>query len=419
MKWNVTDFPRKCQIPLLFASALLPVALLLGVRDMPETPFLGCAWFAFYVVWALLCLILPGKIRIPAGVLGCAAMIAAGVKWLPLSQSLFTIVIPLLTVVLTAITLPVGGWDREEEIHPLLGGIGLAVHVAAQLFLIVADRKGELTYKPIEPALTACFILFALLALLTLSRNSMRTAAAMGKSAPKSMKQRNTVLAVVLLIVTVVISVLPAVAEAIKRFASTVMIFVMRIVGWLMALLAPETTSTGGSPTGDSGFGGLPMDDTAPSLLSQIIEKVVMVISLIAVGVLLCIALYILGKKLWKLLKILWKRFSEYAATTSEDYEDEISDTRDDDDRKSTLRRIFERRVNPLKGIDERKLAPAARIRFYYLRTWLKHPDWDAGRTARENLPESAANLYERARYSRHEVSEADAEAFARHTDSL
>ena len=122
----------------------------------------------------------------------------------------------------------------------------------------------------------------------------------------------------------------------------------------------------------------------------------------------------------WRNLKILYKRMmarlNEYMASSSEDYVDEISDTRDDADRERLAHRRRRRQLK--KHVDESTLNPQQRIRYRYLLYWLKHPEWTPERTARENLNGDAAQLYERARYSSHEVTERDAEAFVQTLES-
>ena len=47
-----------------------------------------------------------------------------------------------------------------------------------------------------------------------------------------------------------------------------------------------------------------------------------------------------------------------------------------------------------------------------------KHPYWGDQSTARENLPKDAAQIYEKARYSEHTLSQQDAEQFAQKTEN-
>ena len=64
-------------------------------------------------------------------------------------------------------------------------------------------------------------------------------------------------------------------------------------------------------------------------------------------------------------------------------------------------------------------MSPGERIRDRYLRLLRKHPDWTAHTTARENIPEELATLYERARYSAHNPTEGEAEQFRSGTKGL
>jgi len=152
-------------------------------------------------------------------------------------------------------------------------------------------------------------------------------------------------------------------------------------------------------------------EGSGPSPLMQLLEKIAYAVTLVIAAVLLYWALRVLYKKLKILLKYLWGRLNEYAASASEDYEDEVTDTREDGERERV--NLLDRLKKRMAFVDEKKLTPVQRIRYRYLRLMYKHEDWHPGHTARETLPEDAAKLYERARYSEHPVTEADAEKFA------
>ena len=151
-----------------------------------------------------------------------------------------------------------------------------------------------------------------------------------------------------------------------------------------------------------------------PGLFAKIAEKIAIVLAVVVGLVVLFFALRILVRKLRILFGLLMARLSKFAAGAAEDYIDEISDTREDGERTRLGFRRRKKAVDPLKGIEESALVPGARIRFHYLKLMLRHPDWGPGSTARENLAPDAAGLYEKARYSNHEVTPADAEAFSR-----
>ena len=58
-------------------------------------------------------------------------------------------------------------------------------------------------------------------------------------------------------------------------------------------------------------------------------------------------------------------------------------------------------------------MPPKERIRYRYKRLSLRHEEWFAGSTARENLPVELAEVYERARYSDDALTAEEAAQFA------
>jgi hypothetical protein len=69
--------------------------------------------------------------------------------------------------------------------------------------------------------------------------------------------------------------------------------------------------------------------------------------------------------------------------------------------------------------VRESQLPPRERIRARYRKLLKKNPRWRSGRTARENLPEELASVYERARYSQHPITEEEAEQFRQNAKKL
>jgi len=69
------------------------------------------------------------------------------------------------------------------------------------------------------------------------------------------------------------------------------------------------------------------------------------------------------------------------------------------------------RRRNARRNLKE--LSPREQIRTRYGLLRGKHPEWASSDTARETLSEASAKIYEKARYSSHEITSEDSEAFA------
>jgi hypothetical protein len=121
------------------------------------------------------------------------------------------------------------------------------------------------------------------------------------------------------------------------------------------------------------------------------------------------VVLYFALRRLLEMLKDGWRLLGKWLETASstqhDDYIDEISDTRDD----ATVA-VRKKRRDPI--LPPRNMTPNQKIRYRYKRLLIKHPEWKQYYTARENLPEEAAKLYERARYSTHPITGEEAEQF-------
>ncbi|MGN0971576.1 MAG: hypothetical protein ACI4OY_06440, partial [Aristaeellaceae bacterium] len=305
----------------------------------------------------------------------------------------------------------------EKEPPPFWYVAGLLLHLAAQLMVNIARRTGDnAVFIAAAPMLMVGFILFAALSMLSINRSSMDQAAMGRQKIPASMRRLNTLLTTGLLAAGLLISAIPAIKRWVEQAWDVLMVMLLRFLGWLAQLL-PRSAPTGegaSEPMDMSGLGDAPAE---PGLLAVILEKVAFVIAAIAAVILAVLAVRFLYRQLKKLARRLVDMMRRYAAASTEDYDDEITDTREEGERGRNLPLQSLRRRLALG--DDKSLPPAERIRRRYARVRLKHADWQDSRTARETLPEDAACLYERARYSEHPVTPEDAEEFARRTRSV
>jgi len=288
-----------------------------------------------------------------------------------------------------------------------------------QVLANVTSANGfESLYAQVMPLTRAGFLCFLLLTLLSMNRQSLTDAVNAKRGVPESMRRKNTVLAFALFAFVVLSAYIPQVISAVERTLEWLWMAMLRIVEMLASLLPDASTGEGGGGMGGGGELGFG-EAGEPSLLAVIMEKIFIVVAIIiGVGLLILFG-YVLWKRLRVLLKFLWEKLGEYAASSTKDYVDEISDTREDGERRRLLRKSRKAVKDALKHVDEASLTPAERIRYRYLRLWLRHPEWKRESTARENLPEDAAQLYERARYSEHGATQSEAEAFAGRADAL
>lgn len=408
MKLNFGLLRRRWHMAVLLAAGFLPLPLVLCAKRAPDALWAGLPAAGLYVLFSWLCTVLPGRRRLIAAVLGAAAIAVVELKLLPWMGALMLLLIPLVYGYLLFAGLAYGG-EETPLVYPC---VAAGVHIVAQFIQLFDANANVQMPTAVIYALRLAFVVFGFLVLFSLNRISLREAAAKGSPAPLTVKRRNLLLTVALGGLTMLIACLPAVLRFFQRFWDAFVVLVKKIWAILCALLAAEEAPMSG------GMGGLPDGMLAgevreTSLFWKILEKIAMVVGLIAAAALVVVILVILWRKFRKLFALVAARLREYAQAASEDYHDEISDTREGGERTSIFRR-FVRRRDPLKGIDEAKLPPRERIRFYYLRAWLKRSDWEVGHTARENLPSEAAGIYEKARYSQHDVTEAEAAEFGR-----
>lgn len=420
---NTTDFLRKSQFPPMIVLAVLPVFTIIVLQNAPEAfPALGVLLPA-YVLCAWLCMLIPGKVRLPAGLIACAGLMFLGLRLLPIAQSVsqtdaaslsvsqgaLCTLIPLALCGLLLYGLQFAAWPREQEIPFNWYAAGVITHLAAQLMSFAARRLGLSTWNTVTPILTAAFILFMMLVLLSMNRTTMLGASLGRQHVPLSMRRRNIAITLSLLGAALVIAAIPAIVE----FAERVWSLVIGAIGAFIAFIAKILETEEAPGMGGSG-GGMDMMPPAkyqePSLLALILEKIVMAFAFVIAVLLLFFILRQALRLLIVLIRRITARLSMYMSTASQDYVDEITDTREEGGEASGP--LLSRLRRSLSRVNEKNLTPAQRIRYRYRLLLRRHPDWPQSHTARENLPPESATLYEAARYSGQEITEQDAETF-------
>ena len=92
---------------------------------------------------------------------------------------------------------------------------------------------------------------------------------------------------------------------------------------------------------------------------------------------------------------------------------DEVTDTREQGGERESLAHRIMRRRSARRNLKD--LPPREQVRTLYGLLRGKHPEWADSGTARETLTAEEANIYERARYSSHSITQEDSDAFAQH----
>ena len=419
MKLNTTDFLRKSQFPPMIALAALPVFTIIVLQNVPEVfPALGVLLPA-YVLCAWLCMLIPGKVRLPAGLIACAGLIALSLRLLPIThdvgQSVLCAFIPLALCGLLLYSLQFAAWPREKEIPFNWYAAGVITHLIAQLMGFASRRLGMSTWNTATPILTAAFILFMMLVLLSMNRTTMLGASLGRQHIPPSMRRRNIAITLSLLGAALVIAAIPAIVEFVERVWSLVIGAVGAVIAFIAKFLETETApGMGGSGGGMDMMP--PVEHQEPSLLALILEKIVTALAFVIAALLLLFLLRQTLRLLIALIRKITSRLSMYMSTASQDYVDEITDTREEGGEASGS--LLSRLRRSLSRVNEKNLTPAQRIRYHYRLLLRRHPDWPQSHTARENLPPESASLYEAARYSGQEITEQDAETFKKAVSS-
>lgn len=413
---NRSSFLRKLQHLLLIAAGAYPLAVLATCHAAPEAVGILPVFSLLFLSFGTAGLLLPGRFRTLAAVLGAASMVAAAVFLLPVGQEKLLILLPLGYAALLITALPLAGKPLDAELHPAWPVGGLLAHMLLQILVDHAKRQGSARYAQAAVPLMMAFLLFAALVLLTLNRASLRQASQSRVTVPVRMRRQNILLTMVLLTVSVLVASLPAIAAFLRNLWDGMIRCIASAAGWLSSLL-----STGSGGGGGGGGDMAPMfeaqEAAEPGLVQVIIEKVMYVLAVIAAAALVIW----IGRRLWQKLRqgLRWLRsyLAQFSSAASKDYEDEITDTRNDSEyENSGLLKQLRRR---LSGSDRGDLTPARQVRRRYLRLRMKHEEWSVASTARETLPTEAARLYERVRYGHEELTAEEAGRFSEDTRKL
>lgn len=407
MRQFLMNFLRVFRFPLLLTAATLPVTLIVLMFLAPALlPFVWLLPLNYLVLDLLGTRVRGKKWRVSYSIAGTLVLMGIGLYAGAMTTKMWLLSISGLYGVLFIWGMATSALRRYEKISPEWYCVGIVVHICAQLVLY-SDRVTEThALDPVSFFVTASFFLFAALAMLSINQTNLSFAASGRQSVSETMRRKNTVLVLVFFAIAALISMIPALANGASVLLQWILIAVMWVINTIASIAAPN----GGSGAEGGGGGGMMMpgmeQQKEQSLFLQILTVFAAVLAVLAIVALVGYGIYKLIKGFPKLLRLIGRLLNRYVTAVSEDFVDEITDTRDTDD----ADRIVQKKK--VRGIDERKLPPEERIRYRYLRLMVKHK-WSRGSTARENLPDSMAPLYERVRYSVHTVTEEDAQRFS------
>lgn len=392
---------QRCRLPLLVSTGILPLTAVLAWGN--GLPLLAL-WTAAYLLAACICMQLPGKIRLGTAVgfaLGMAVLGAAGL--IRMDAPLF-LLMGILHGALLLAALP-----NRENIRQAVVYSGLLLHAGVQIFLNLTNGTPiRETYASMQPLLTADLVAFLALSLLTLNSISLSSALPETQAVPGSIRRKNKLVILLMLIAALLIAWIPAWSQFLTRIWNGLQRAVKWLIRRLLSLFPGETASSGGRGAADFSLGSL-TEETAAGNFALWMEKILLGLAAAVTIVLLLLALRILWKKLKIFLNWLFRRLQNYVGSATEEYTDELENTRTEGEKHFSPGRHYRHRI-PRR--EEEALPSRERIRRRYAIARARHPEWPQSHTARQTLNEESARIYERARYSSHPITEEDVRHF-------
>lgn len=408
---NGKEFFRKSQFILLIALGCYPAAIMAALFTEPA--LLPYSWIypLVYGITGIGAMMLPGKPRPFWGISGCLLLTVPCFVFLEGALCAFGLLIGIIFCSLLLCSMRMGAWEAGKELPAGWLAVLLTLLLIGCFLSFVEDR---LTHAAIP--LRICLFIFIFFAMRSLNRGSLFLAAGGKRSFSPAMVQKNTLMTVGLFFIALGIALLPSAWELIKWLFA----LLGQLLAWMKSLfvnLVPEetlleTTTLATTEVVNTAEGLEVLTETIPrrepSAVGQAMMTTLVFVVLIPAGI---IGIYNVIRLLIKGVRRLIDAVDAAVNAHTDDYEDEITDTRQDG--QSETRK--ESKEKKPRVIDS-SMTPKEQIRYRYRKLSQKHPEWQAHNTARENLPEDPASLYERARYSEHPITPEEAEQFKNKT---
>ena len=412
MKRGTLDLLRITQFPLIIACGMLPVPMILFGYLAPN--LLAYAWVLplAYLVLTVISFFVPGKLRAVYGILTGTGMI---LPWIFFAKGQSLIVALLAALVFASLlfwSTRIGGWPSDQELHSAWLGACIGFQFLGQAVFYLDGLTEAATLSSQVVWFVISFLIMAILIILSLNRNALNAITKKRPQMAVMIRKKNVFLVVVLFGIAIVFSLVPSMAGGMIGFFAW-LLRTYTAIFHTDSELPPETTVPEMKPGQQVPDFGIELN---VGLHTDILNVVFMVVAAVVLVVAIPVLLYFIGKNVYSTVKKLWKKLITDVANNLDDYEDEVTDTRNSviDDRAENTRA---KRRSFL--YNDRGMGAQERVRYRYKYLLGRHPEWQKGSTARENLPEETAVIYERARYSPHPISAEEAERFKTETKKM
>jgi len=410
MKRDLKDFLRLVQFPLILALGLVPVPMMIFTYLLPGMQ--AYAWIlpVGYFLLTFISFFIPGKLRIPYSLVAAAGLL---LPWFFLLDGEFLglcLAVALIFALLLLWSARIAGWNREKELHSAWIGACLSVQILGQIVLTLDLQTVQQSMKTVAPCFYVSFWGTIILCMLCMNRKNLNSIITENSRATRAMRRKNVVLVVALTGMAAIFSLLPSMFGAL----ATAFKWIWKLLQLLEWERPDETLPSITHPT-ETEEGGMLEIEPNVGIHTDILNISFQVFFAVMVIIGLPLVLRLFWKRISAAIKGLWKGLLSYAADSMTDYEDEITDTRETVIKDETQSTRFKRK----RIFSDRGMSNTEKIRHRYRQLQNKNPQWQQASTARENLPESSAAIYERARYSPHPITAADAERFKTETKKL
>ena len=411
MNQNVKDLLRLIQFPLLLSLGLVPMPIMIFTYLHPELQQYAWSFPAIYFLLVLLSFFLPGKTRTFYGIVAALGLLLPWCFFLQGEALVLSLLVGVAFSLLLLWSMRIAGWDANTELHAAWIGICLAVQMIGQVVFFFDGYSTLQLLKPVTGLLYLSFYGTIALSMLCMNRRGIHSFTTEQSGTVQRMRRKNIVLVFALISIAAVFSLIPSVLGVISAAVKWIADILRRLqreesIETLPSLTIPTETEEGTFSQIELNVG------VHTDILNGLFQVVVGVIMLVGTP----LVFVFFWKRIVAACKKLWKILCTYAVDTMLDYEDEVTDTRDSviQDETNTTADIRIRRI-----FSDRGMSNTEKIRYRYRQLQKKNPQWQRASTARENLPESVAAIYEKARYSTHPVTQEDAGRFKSETKKI
>ena len=411
MKDRLRILPMKALSAFSLLLMFSPVFILLGQGLLPAAPLIWYIAPLFSLLWGICGFLLPVKGRTAFAVTGCVLLLAgAYFMFLPRGWQTVLLIVP---CIIYLILLP-PSWARPfwDEWSSSLWLAGVVAHLAC---LIVS---GTPRFAPAAGHFMAALVIYFFLFLLFLNRQSIRDGMHGSEKAPAALKQRNTLLLIGFFLLGTLAACCKTLGEWVDRAWRLTKRVILAVIDFLMQFFPERSMGAGGGGGAADMLAGLG-EESEPSAFALFMEKVFMVLAVILLIVILVLAARMIYKGTKKLWKRLLERLRRYTADSGEDYIDEAESTLNWDEKTQSVLDRLQRAVAKPRQPKWEELDGRGRIRRLYQQFLRKKPE-EKNKTAREALKadkyfsntqiNSFTQLYEKARYSYHDITTQEAD---------